>query len=252
MYSLLISAAVALVVALGGFFSDVWGWFGAILMALLAFVVSWILLGFRLRKRIGPALERVRKQTEKGMYRSALETIDDLLPMGRWMPLLTGQLQAQRGALAFADGKESVALEAFALATKRATEAQLLRAALLWRRDEKELAQQVLGEAEPYNRKSSLLFNARAWMLVKLDREAEARACLGRFLKKVPDNEATKDNLLRLQNDRKLNLQRFGQEWWALGLERPPAQMGEVRQGRKGFRQAPKNPGKRSPGGKKK
>jgi hypothetical protein len=68
-------------------------------------------------------------------------------------------------------------------------------------------------------------------------------AQLNRFLKKAPNHEIGKDNLLRLQNGQRMDLKPFGPEWFALGIERPPASMGELRTARKGFRQQPRRQG---------
>ena len=65
----------------------------------------------------------------------------------------------------------------------------------------------------------------------------DAISAMNQLLQKVPDSEVSKDNLLRLQNRKKMNMKAFGMPWFSLGLERPPASMGELRTGRKGFRQ---------------
>ena len=59
-------------------------------------------------------------------------------------------------------------------------------------------------------------------------------------------SEATKDNLNRLQNGKKMNMKRFGMSWYALKLENPPASMRQQPPGapRPGFRQKRKG-GKR-------
>ena len=57
-------------------------------------------------------------------------------------------------------------------------------------------------------------------------------------LKKEPSNEASKDNLLRLQNGRKLNMKQFGMSWYALKLEKPPSSMRQYAPGtHRGMRQ---------------
>ena len=44
-------------------------------------------------------------------------------------------------------------------------------------------------------------------------------------LKKMPDDEKLKTNLLNLQNNRKLKMKVYAEEWWALLLERPPVRL---------------------------
>ena len=61
------------------------------------------------------------------------------------------------------------------------------------------------------------------------------------FLKKDANNGPTKDNMLRLQNKQRMNMSQFDMQWYALGLESPPSQMGmQMRRAPKGFREPPK------------
>jgi hypothetical protein len=60
------------------------------------------------------------------------------------------------------------------------------------------------------------------------------------FLKKDPNDGPTRDNMLRLQNKTRMNMQAFDMHWYALGLEQPPQAMGQVRRAPKGFREPPK------------
>ena len=126
-------------------------------------------------------------------------------------------------------------------APKRLVDAQVLRASILYKQGDEARAIQVLDLAAPYARKSDMLHNLRAWMLQKLKRSDDAIERLAPFATKN-GNETTKDNLLRLQNGRKVSMKPFGMAWYALQLERPPAQAapGQQNIGRKGFRQPSK------------
>ena len=65
---------------------------------------------------------------------------------------------------------------------------------------------------------------------------------LAAFLKKDKTSAPTKDNMLRLQNKQRMNMSQFDMQWYALGLEAPPSQMGmQMRRAPKGFREPPKN-----------
>ena len=244
MYLTLISLAIALAVGGGGMLLDLWGWVGGILLGLLAFAATWILTGRRLRKRLEPAMLQIRKQTEAGMLEPAMRSLEDLLPLGRWFPLLTGQLHAQLGMLAHHASLHDRAREHLDKASKRVPEAQLLLATLHYRDGDFDSARTVLEAAAKVNRRHAMTHNFLAYLLYKEGQTDAAIARLNVHLKKEPSNEASTDNLLRLQNGQKMSMQRFGMEWYALGLEKPPASMGEVRTGRKGFRQPPKTKGR--------
>lgn len=239
MYLTLLSLAIALAVGVASYFGIDAGWFGSILLGFVAFAATWILGARRLNKRLGPAMQQVQRQIEAGHVQPALATLEGMLPMGKWMPLLTGQLQAQMGVLSYHAGQQERALKHLNQAGRRAAEAQMLLASIRYREGRKDEALTILANCEPLNRKHVLLHNLHAWLLYREGRRDDAMAVLNRLLAKQP-NEAAKDNFLRLQNGQKMNMKTFGMTWYALGFERPPASMGEMRTARKGFRQPPK------------
>ncbi len=240
MYTILIAAGIALLAAASGVLTGIWGWVGAIFIALLVFAIVWVLAARRLMRTLQPRFDRVRKQAEAGQADAAMQSLEELLAMGPWMPGLTGQIHAQLGTLALHNGNEKKAREHLARSSRRSAEGQLVLASLHQRNGDTKAALDVLARAAPFNKSHGLFHNVYAYLLHKADRVDEAIAQLNRLLKKAPDHAIGKDNLLRLQNGQKMDLKPFGREWFALGLERPPASMGELRTARKGFRQAPK------------
>ena len=242
MYTILISAALAIVVAAGGVALAWWGWIGGVFLGLLAFVITTAILGRRNVKRLQPQLERVRRLAESGQLDPAVRCLEELLPMSKWVPLLSGQLHAQIGVLSNHLGDESKAVEHLSKASRRLPEGQLMLASIHYRNERPDEAIATLAASSKRNLDHGLYQNVYAYLLHKQDRTAEAMAQLNRFLKKAPNHEVGKDNLLRLQNNQKMDLKSFGPEWYALGFERPPANMGELRTARKGFRQQPKRP----------
>lgn len=194
-------------------------------------------------RRLGPKIQSImqmaQQQAQAHHLPAAVETMKAILPYGKWMPLLAGQVHAQIGMLQHHLGKAKEAEQHLTQAGRRAGDAQLLLACLRFRDDRKPEAFAILRAALPFNRKHVLLHNAYAWLLHREGRRDEAMAVLNLILKKQPD-EISKDNLLRLQNDQRLNMKPLGLPWYALGFESPPASMGELRTARKGFRTPPK------------
>ncbi len=238
MYSFLLSLAIALIIGCGWTFLGLWEtWIMGIWLGVAAFIASWFLIGRNIRKRIEPAILHAQKQAEAGKIKLALQTFEDLLPLGNWQPLLKGQLYAQMGILCASSGDEDKGLKFLKKSSTRFADAQMFLASMYFRQGNKDKAVQVLGNCESFNKKHVLLHNLHAYLLEKQDKRSEAIAVLNRFLKKEKSNETTKDNLLRLQNNKKLNMKRFGMPWYALQLEKPPASMGQQRAARPGFRQ---------------
>ena len=242
MYSVLLSLSVALLLGFSGVFLDWWHWAWGILFSVLALVVVWVVLTRRLAGRLHPAMARVQKQMQAGHLDAAIQSLEEMLPLGRWVPLLRGQLLAQMGMLAWHANKKERAMELLNGASVRVAEAQLLLACIRYKNGEIDKALQGLQLAGIANKKHALLHNTHAWMLHKQERSDEAQKVLAAFNKRDPGNEPTKDNLLRLQNRTRMTMHGFDVHWYSLGLEQPPQEMGQMRRAPKGFREPPKRP----------
>lgn len=241
MYSVLLCLALGLLFSLGGWLLGWWAWGWSFLFTPVVAFAAWILVTRRIAKRLQPAMLRVQKQIEAGLWTPAMQSLEDLLPLGRWVPLLRGQLLAQMGMLAWQSGDVDKALQLLQGASIRNADARLLLGCIHWRKGDQKSAVQALQLAVAVDKKHALLHNTYAWMLHKSERADEAQAALAAFLKRNPNNAPTKDNMLRLQNRTRMSMQPFDVQWYALGLERPPQAMGTLRRAPKGFREPPKH-----------
>jgi tetratricopeptide (TPR) repeat protein len=234
---------LAVLLGFAGFLLDWWGWGWAIFFSLIFFVVSWILVQRRFGSRLQPAWAAVQRQMQARQWDLAMQSLQDMLPIGKWMPLLRGQLLAVMGQLAYQSGKKDRAMELLEGASVRAADARLLLACIHFKNGDHKRAFEILQLAAAVNKKHALLHNTYAWMLHKVERSDEAQALLAKFLKRDANNAPTKDNMLRLQNRTRMSMQAFDMQWYALGLEQPPQSMGQVRRAPKGFREPPKQRG---------
>lgn len=217
-----------------------------IVLGVLVFVIAFAVISRLLSKRIEPLFLQAQKQIQAGATQSAIQSLEALLPISRWQILLKGQIYAQIGCLQFSLDNDSDALVSLEKAARRSSEAQLFLAALYFKRKDSEKARKTLEEAIGFNKKQVLLYNVLAWILVKDGDRSQAVEVLLRGEKADDQSEATKDNITRIQNGKKLNMKRFGMAWYALKFEAPPASMRQqpVGAGRRGFRQKRKG-GKR-------
>lgn len=243
MYSILLCCALGLALSFSGVLLDLWSWPWTLLFAPVITVAAFVLWQRRLARRLQPAMQRLQKQMEAGHWETALQACADLMPMARWVPMLRGMLLANMGLMAHNAGDQQRAVQLLQGASPRAGEAQLLLASILYRDGDAARALQALRVAAVFNKKHSLLHNTWAWMLHKSQRGDEAQQVLAAFLKKNPADEAAKDNLLRLQNRTRMTMHGFGMQWYALRLEQPPQELGQIRRAAKGFREPPKRRG---------
>jgi len=246
-YTALVSLAIAIIA--GGIWTalDLWkGWAMGIVLGLLLFFVSFFIISRMLARRLEPRFQAAQKQVQAGATKAAVQSLEALLPMARWQILLKGQIFAQVGCLQYALGEDKAAHDSLRKASRRSSEAQLFLAALHVRQKDAGQAQKILEDAIAFNKKQVMLYNVLAWVLLKAGDRKEAIDVLLRAEKADKNSEATKDNLNRVQNGKKLNMKRFGMPWYALKLENPPASMRQQPPGmpRHGFRQKRKG-GKR-------
>jgi tetratricopeptide (TPR) repeat protein len=240
-YSVILAALTAFLLGFSGvFFFDGWHWGWGIPFTLLLFVAIWIVLARQLNARLMPGMQRMQAQIQAGHLDAALESLEAMLPLGRWVPMLKGQLLAQMGMLAWHANKKERALQLLEQSSLRAADARLLLGCILYRNGDTARAVQILQLAAAVNKKHALLHNTYAWILHKSERAEDAQRVLAAFHKRVPGDAATKDNLLRLQNRTRMTMQPFDMQWYALGLEQPPQSMGQLRRAPKGFREPPK------------
>jgi tetratricopeptide (TPR) repeat protein len=239
MYSVLLSVAIGLLFGIGGWLLQWWGLGWALVFAIVVTVVAWVVTARRIGKRLQPIMGRLQKQLEQGMVTAAKQSLQEMHEQGKWMPMLRGQVTAQLGMLEYQTGDPQKAMALLRQAPRRLADAQLVLAVMQYRNGDKAAAFSTLQFASLANKKHSMLHNAYAWLLHKEGRADEAIAVLARYTKKVAIDEVAKNNMLRLQNGNKPTMKSFDLPWYALQLERPPADMGQLRQGRKGFRQPP-------------
>ena len=243
MYLVYITIGVALSAFLGSFFGLDAGWILSIVLTLFAGVASFIIGARRVNRHVAPAMAAVQRQMEAGHVEIALQTLEGMLPQAKWMPLLEGQIYAQMGLLAWHGQRRDRALDYLERSTPRSAEARMQLAAIRYQNGDSASALQALLQAGRFNGKNAFLFNFHAWLLAKEQRVGEAIQLLSKFVERNP-TDASKDNLLRLQNGQKMNMRSFDMPWYALGFEKPPASQGVLQTGRKGFRQPPTNKGK--------
>ncbi|MEZ4273247.1 MAG: hypothetical protein R3C68_17965 [Myxococcota bacterium] len=73
-------------------------------------------------------------------------------------------------------------------------------------------------------KKESMAWNLSAYLFCQLGERDEAQRVLIEGIKKTNDNPKIRENLLALQNGKKIKMRSYKEQWYQLHLERPPAQ----------------------------
>jgi len=185
--SVLLGCVVGVVYTLLGFWKT---WAMGIILGTLVALLAFILISRQIAKRLQPSMDQVGKQLQSGASQAAMKTLEGLMPMARWQVLLSGQLHAQMGIIALVMDKEDLALVHLGKAGLRVPDAQIARAALLYRRKKVAEAKDVLDVAIRANKKQMMLYHVYAYILNKEgEREAAIAKAIGPEKAKRLNNE---------------------------------------------------------------
>jgi len=213
-------------------------WAFGLLIGLVVGLLALILLSRKVMKKLEPKFTTAQKQAQAKQFKLAIATLEELLPYAPWQIMLKSQINSQIGVFHYADKNETKAMEFLSQGSVRTPDAQMILASIHYRRNELEKVKSVMDLTLRFNKKQILLYHAYAYMLQKKGFNDEAIEVLQRAIKIDAENDTNKDNLMRLQNNKKMNMKPFGMNWYTLQLEKPPLSMMQDQfSGKAGFRQ---------------
>ena len=219
-------------------------WLFALLIGIVVSFGCMIFATRKIMKKLEPMFGQSQKQAQARQFKLAIKTLEGILPYAKWQVMLGGQIQSQIGVFHYADKNEASALEHLAKGSVRSPEAQMILASIHFKKGNMDQAKEVLELTIKFNKKQVLLYNALAFMFQLKGQNDEAIAILQKGIKALGGHEATQDNLIRLQNGKKMNMKPFGMNWYSLQLEKPPLSMMQDQfSGRAGFRQPKRKKG---------
>lgn len=224
MINLLISLAAAAIAFVAVFVP--FGWVAALLPGLAVGVAVYVLLARRTSKQLESAMPEIQKNLVNKRFDQAVAQLEALRPLGKWQFLVTPIVDAQIGMVLYAYKQQpDQAVPYLEKAYAKQWQAKAMLAAHLYKKKDYARMEKVFEEATKQNKKTSLLWSAWAWCEWKRDRKDKALEVLQEAQKHVKDDDRLKTNVLQLQNNKKMKMKGYAEEWWALLLERPPVQM---------------------------
>jgi hypothetical protein len=240
-YNIFISILVGIALFGLSMLSPLMHWGFALFIAFVGLFATAMLLTRKTMKNIQPVFMQAQKQAQARQFQLAIKTLESLRPLAKWQLLLGSQIDSQIGVFLYADRKEEDAVAHLQKGSARSADSQMILASIYYRRSDLAKMKEVMDVTLKFNKKNPLVYNAYAFMLFNKEDGPGAMAILSRGLKAVPGNEATQENLTKVQNGKKLSMKAFGMNWYSLQLEKPPMSMMQDQfSGRAGFRQQKK------------
>jgi tetratricopeptide (TPR) repeat protein len=219
MFSVIVAAAVAVVLFLAGFFTfDV---LSGIAIGVLGGIGAFILLMRRGRKPLEAGMKECEGHMKGQRFDKALAALENLRPLARWQPGLSGSIDAQIGMIRYAHMREFEDARPFLeKAHPKVWQAQAMLAAAHFKKERYPEMKAVLEKAVKKNKKESLLWLIYGYCEWKRGSRNDAIAVLSRGVTECPSDERLKNQREALQNGKKMKMPPNDPEWLALHLER--------------------------------
>jgi tetratricopeptide (TPR) repeat protein len=220
-----LSVVIAIAAAVAAF---VGGWlkFGpgsGVLMALMIGPVLGILLMRRARKPLEAARVEIEKHLNARRFERAIELLDGMRRLALWQPLLTSQIDEQIGAIRYAALDDTAGARPYLERARwKGVESWAMLGASFHRRGQLDEADQVFQRATRKRPKEAFLWATYAWCRLSRGQRAGALDVLARGREKLPTDERLRRMQEAIQNGKRAHMKAFGNDWYALRLERMP------------------------------
>lgn len=206
----------------------------AVLPALALAVVAYVVMSRRAGKRVEGVILAAHRELMAGRIDKSIAMIEGARRFSRWQFFLDRALNSQLGTVHFVREDYSKALPMLEKSDPRHWIAQAMLAVLYYRKKDWARLDKTFETAARYSPKQGLLYGVWAWCHWKNDKDDKANQrameILARGDKAVEGkDDRLKQNLLNLQNGKKMKLKGYGDQWYQFRLEKMPLPQPQVR-----------------------
>jgi len=199
---------------------------GSILPGLAAAIGAYVLLARRSIQKLEAIMALAQKELASRKIDRAVTVMESGFPLARWQFLVGSQLHGQIGSLLYVQKKFDEAEPHLKKAFVKMWPARAMLGAQHYRRKEWTQMEETFESAIRANKGEGLLYAVYAWCQDKRGERKKAIEVLTRGTSEAKSDERLKSALQRLQNDKRLKMDSYGEQWWQFWLENPPAMQG--------------------------
>lgn len=220
MYSILICAALGVVVLLVAMLGFKLAWWGSLLIGLVVFCIAFFFLSRYISTKLMAILEQAGKDLQGQRFEKAIREMKEALRFGPWQLYVTDQINSQIGMAYYIRRDFSNAFPYLEKSFFKNWAAMGMLAICYMKRQKRDKMEKTFEKAVQWNGKESLLWNLYAYCLAdECGEKSKAIAVLEKGLKKIPGDSAITENLENLQAGRKMKMRSFGDPWYQFHLE---------------------------------
>ncbi len=234
MLTLLISLAISTAVfAVVCFF---FGWVGAVLPAVAVLLLSFFLISRKLSKKLEGAIKALQDDLMKGHVDRALGKLKEIKERyGKWQFFLAATIDGQIGSILYMKGNYQNAKPYLERAFVRHWVAKAMLAAIYYRERKFTKMDEVFEHATRYVKKAGLLWSLWAYCVWRNGETERAISILNKGKGHLGEADPhLTQNLLSLQNQKRMKMKAYGEQWYQFQLELSPQQT-QMKQGRVRF-----------------
>lgn len=208
-------------------FLGVFYFFGAIeavLPAIAAVLITFFLLSRFWSKKLERQMLMAQKEIQKGRFERGIAMMEELKrEIGPWQLFAKSTLDGQIGSIHFLRKEFDRAKPYLEAAFVRHWLAKAMLGVLYFRKKEYAQMDKVFKEATRYSQKQGLLWSVWAYCHWKAGNTQKAIEVLVAAQKKLNDQDPRiVANLQNLQNQKKMKMRGYGEQWYHFHLEVPP------------------------------
>lgn len=235
----MITTLISLIIS-GVMFALVFSFFGvigAILPTIAAFLISFFLISRNLSKKLEISIKNVQDDLLKGHFERAIAKFKDIKEKyGRWQFFLGSTIEGQIGSILYMKGQFQNAKPYLERSFVRHWMAKAMLALIYYRERKFEKMEEVFKTTTRYVKKAGLLWSLWAYCVWRNGDTDRAISILNEGKKHLGGSDPhLEQNLLSLQNDKRMKMKTYGEQWYQFQLELSPQQT-QLKQGRVRFK----------------
>lgn len=224
----MINLVISLLVGLGvwAVFAVVFSPYSAIVFGLIAFAATYVILAQKAMKQLGAIAEKAQKEMMKQQVDRAIETFRSGFALGKKQFLVSSLVHANVGTLLYVKGDFDAARPHLEKGYGRNYLAKAMLGAYWCKKNDVAKMKEAFEIAVKYGKKDGMVWGVYAWCLEKHGQRPEAMKVLARGVEANPTDEKLKNNLLALQNNKKMKTRVWAPQFYQFHLEAPPPEFG--------------------------
>jgi len=202
---------------------------GSIFPGVAAAIGAYVFLARRSGKQLEAVMAVAQKEMMARKPERAVAALEQAFKLARWQFGVKSSLHANIGVLLYVQKKVDEAephLRKSAGTLLRLWQAQAMLAAILFRKKQYKEMEKIFQGAMRGNKSETLLYAVYAWCESQRGEKKKAIEILQKGVSENASDEKLKTLLGRAQNDKRLKLDGWGEQWWQFWLETPPQMMG--------------------------